>query len=211
MVVQPARGQIDSLSLSDLREFMSGSLPRRNAERFSNLTSRTSLELVSALADFAHLGQATHNVNAVKLRKQLCLLSGTEKDENIVDFQPELAIVQMGDGYFTDRQVIFLKPIKPSVKKDDEFDIQVPVAIFEYNDEITFIKPSVSDQKRLVTISIRKTDFNEKNAQEKLIDFMSLTDENNSPFGTILGARFVSEKEYGNTAYNAVKEKMKSL
>jgi hypothetical protein len=202
----PTHNQINDLSLTDLRRLQFGSLPQRKAEKFTHLASRTPLELIDILADFAFLGKTTRNVNADKFMRQLCQLSGTANDGNIIEFQPELAEVKISN-FEPARQVLFLKPIKASIKTGDQFVIQSPVIIYDSGSEISVVRPLLSNPEKFLITTIPKDLYTEDKAQSDLVTFMNLVDEENLPFNI----RFVSGIEFASTVCNAVKEKMKSL
>jgi len=205
MVIIPTN--IDQLSLHDLRNHFRGGLPERDASRYANLESRVPLDLISSAADFAFLGKSTTNKNAVAFLKQLSLLSGAKDDGHIADYQPELVEIQRSGGLERSRQAIFLKPVKASIKSDDQFDPQSPLIIWDSGSEISIVRPSLVKQEGYLITTIHKGLSDLTTTEEQLITFISLKDESQLLFGT----RYTSKNETASTVIKAVKEKMKSL
>lgn len=204
MVVPPAPIDVSrSLSLHDLRSQFRGSLPLREVDRFSNLVSKVPLELLDAVADFAFLGNVTDSKEAKKFREQICQLSGTKNDGHIAEFQTEL--VEVKCQFESPRQAVFLKPIKASIKKEDQFVAQSPVVIYDSGSEISVVRPSLKYPGKYLITTIYKEINVKENVEKILIAFINLTDEDNLSSQT----RFVSEIEYASTVINSVKERMK--
>ncbi len=198
--------QVNELSLHDLRNQFRGSLPQRNADRMSNLGSKVPLELADSVADFAFLGKTTSNKNAGNFLSQLGQLSGTKDDGRITEFKTELIEVKFNESE-RPRQAIFLNPVKPSLAPKDQFEVQSPVIIWDSGSEISVARPSLINQGKYLITTIHKELNVAENAEEQLIAFINLKDENNLSTRT----RIVSEKEYASTVINSVKEKTKSF
>lgn len=195
---------INTLPLTELRSQYRGSLPVRDARRFANLGSRVPLDLSDSLADFAFLGNVTHNKNARKFREQICQLSGAKDDGHISDFQSELVEVRFSESE-RPRQAIFLKPIKASIKPEDEFIAQSPVIIWDSGSEISVVKPSLINPGKYLITTIHKELNALQKAEEILIEFINSADENNLSSKI----RLVTEKEYASTVIKVVSEKIK--
>lgn len=192
---------IKDLFLHDLRDSMLGHLPKRDASRFANLSNRAPLELAGVLADYAHLGQMTDNAQAIKLRRSLCQLSGVTDDKFIVDFQAEL--VKVSHDTLGSVHAIFLKPIVAT----GNLELQAPVIIWDSGSEIAVVRPSLTQSGESLITTIPKTEVPET-AQQKIVDFVNLTDE--TDFSVASGVQMVSEKEFANNLIQAVREKVKT-
>lgn len=198
---------VNKLSLQDLRLTMRNQL-HSNADRFSNLTGKVPLQLADTIADFSFLGKITNNADAVGLMKQLCLLSGTTRDEQISEFQPQLVEIK-NSPYNPARQAIFLKPIKTSFPPESDFIAQSPLIIYEYSNEITVLIPSLPDPEIHLSMTIKKDLTIGSDAEIRLVNFINKANQMEHNVGT--GIRPVYGKiGFENEVIEAVMKKMKT-